>query len=430
MLAPSPRAEPFLGHARILARDPLGTLVRWMEEHGPVVRFRVGRREGHAVFEPEAIRRVLSDPDGIYGKETHGYRTLRLFVGDGLLTSEGPRWVAQRRILQPAFHKHTLASQAKSMQETARRFAERLSRETDVVRIDDVAMRTTFDVVTRTLLGADLGGSAEAVADAIASLQIAANRRITAPITLPFAAPTPEHLRIRIARRRLRRLLADLVAARRRTDRRDETADAVDLLLASDIPEESILDELVTLLIAGHESTANALTWAIVLLARHPDVLAWVREELDGVDEDATDLPRLRATIDETLRLYPPAWSFGRAPRRDDVIAGYSVPANHLVMIAPWATHRSRAVFADPEAFRPTRFLEGAPPAFSYLPFGGGPRTCIGHAFAKLETRIVLATWLRRLDFELASGQDLAPVPLVTLRPRDGVRVRVRPRSR
>jgi cytochrome P450 len=429
MLAPSPRAEPILGHARILARDPLNTLVQWMGEHGSVVRFRVGRREGHVVFEPEAIRRVLSDPDGIYGKETHGYRTLRLFVGDGLLTSEGPKWVAQRRVLQPAFHKQTLANQAKAMGEAARRFADRMRSADGPVRIDDVAMRTTFDIVTRTLLGAELGGSATAVADAIAALQVSANRRITSAITLPFAAPTPEHLRIRLARRRLRRLLSELVDARRRSPRRDDdTHDAVDLLLAADIPEESILDELVTLLIAGHESTANALTWAIVLLARHPEVLRWVREELDGAGDDATDLPRLRATIDETLRLYPPAWSFGRAPRRDDVIAGYSVPAGHLVMIAPWATHRSAALFDDPETFRPSRFLDRAPPAFGYLPFGGGQRTCIGHAFAKLETRIVLATWLRRLDFDLVSGQDLEPVPLITLRPKSGVRVHVRPR--
>jgi cytochrome P450 len=224
MRAPSPPSEPILGHARILARDPLRTLVRWMDEHGSVVRFRVGRREGHVVFAPEAIRRVLSDPDGIYGKDTHGYRTLRLFVGNGLLTSEGPHWVAQRRILQPAFHKQAIANQATAMREVAQRFVGRMRATAAPLRIDDIAMRTTFDIVTRTLLGADLGGSATAVADAIAALQLAANRRITSAITLPFGAPTPEHLRIRFARRRLRRLLGDLVetteahaAARRRS---------------------------------------------------------------------------------------------------------------------------------------------------------------------------------------------------------------------
>ena len=170
-----------------------------------------------------------------------------------------------------------------------------------------------------------------------------------------------------------------------------------------------------------------------MLLARHPAELAAARAELDVVQgpsaagevtfESLARLPRTRAVIEETMRLYPPAWSFGRAPRRDDVIAGCSVPAGRLVMIAPWATHRDRALFPQPEAFDPSRFLAGTPPAFSYLPFGAGARTCIGHAFARTEALIVLATWIRTLDFELLPGQDLEPAPLVTLRPRDGVLV-------
>jgi cytochrome P450 len=437
MRAPMPPRAPLLGHARALARDPLRTLLRWMEDYGPVVRFRVGSRDAHVVFGPEGIRRVLSDPAGIYGKDTHGYRALRLFLGDGLLTSEGDRWVRHRRILQPAFHQKAVARQIRTMDAVAARWAERLGSTGEPVRVDEIAMRTTLEVVTRTLFGTDLGASAADVADAITDLQVAANRRITAAVTLPFSAPTPEHLRIRRARRRLRRLLARLVAERRRAaSGACEEPDVIDLLLAArdgetgaPLPPDAILDELVTLLIAGHESTANALTWALTLLTLHPAELALVREELDRTAERA-ELPRLRAAIDETLRLYPPAWSFGRAPREDDEIAGYAVPAGHLIMIVPWATHRSRAIFEHPEAFAPSRFLRGAPPPFSYLPFGAGPRTCIGHTFARVEIEIVLARWLRTLDFELVVGQELEPLPLVTLRPRSGVRMRVTPRSR
>ncbi|MBX3198107.1 MAG: cytochrome P450 [Labilithrix sp.] len=439
-LAPSPPAEPVFGHARALARRPLQTLLRWMTEHGPVVRFRVGRREAHVVFAPEGIRRVLADPDGIYGKDTHGYRTLRLFVGDGLLTSDGPRWTRQRRLLQPAFHRESVSRQATMMQEIAARWVEGLPTDGQrLVRLDEIAMQTTLAIVSRALFGADLLEYAAEVAGAIADLQRAANRRICAPFALPFAIPTPEHLHIRRARWRIRRILARLVFERRGARRDRETPDVIDLLLGArdadtgaPLSLDAVLDELVTLLIAGHESTANALTWAVTLLATHAAELAAVRAELDALGapgpltfEHLARLPRTRAVVDETMRLYPPAWSFGRAPRRDDVIAGHPVPAGRLVMVVPWATHRDRTLFAHPEAFDPSRFLGATPPAFSYLPFGAGPRTCIGHAFARTEAQLVLATWLRAVDFELVPGQDLEPAPFVTLRPRDGVLVRV-----
>ena len=433
-LAPMPPGDAIFGHARSLARSPLRTLLRWMTDHGPIVRFRVGSRDAHVVFAPEGIRRVLADPDGIYGKDTHGYRTLRLFTGDGLLTNDDASWARQRRILQPAFHRQSIAAQVTMMQDVAARWADVLvSTRGEPVRIDEVAMRATLEIVGRALFGTDLVGHAAEVASAIADLQVAANRRISAPVTLPFGVPTPEHLRIRRARARLRRILAGLVADRRRTG--SAGTDVIDLLLAARVEDtgeelalETILDELVTLLIAGHESTANALTWALVLLARHPAELAAVRAEVDLLPADApltaqalTNLPRVRAVIDETMRLYPPAWSFGRAPRRDDVIAGCSVPAGRLVMVVPWATHRDRSIFPQPEAFDPARFLGRTPPAFSYLPFGAGSRTCIGHAFARTEAVVLLATWIRSLDLELLPGQDLEPAPLVTLRPREGV---------
>jgi cytochrome P450 len=446
MSAPTPPAEPIFGHARELGRRPLQTLLRWMTEHGPIVRFRVGRREAHVVFGPEGIRRVLADPEDIYGKDTYGYRTLRLFVGDGLLTSDGEKWTRHRRLIQPAFHRKSIARQVGMMQVVASRAVEGQGRgdESRVVCIETLAMRTTLEIVSRALFGTDLAGHAGEVASAITSLQRAANRRISAPITLPFVVPTPEHLHIRHARWRLRRMLARLVEQRRRERRSAEHPDVIDLLLdareaetGAALPMNDILDELVTLLIAGHESTANALTWALTLLATHPAELACVRAELDALEpnrpiemDQLAKLPRVRAVIEETMRLFPPAWSFGRAPRRDDVIAGYSMPAGHLVMVVPWVTHRDPNTFVRPEAFEPSRFLGITPPPFSYLPFGAGPRTCVGHAFARTEAQLVLATWLRAFDFELVPGQDLEPVPLVTLRPKSGVRMKVSRRRR
>lgn len=437
--APTPPAEPLLGHARMLARDPLGTLVQWMNEHGPVVRFRVGRREAHVVFAPEAIRRVLADPEGIYGKETHGYRTLRIFLGNGLITSSGAAWIAQRRVVQPAFHRQSLASQVRIMNDVALRWTSELG--TGAVRLDRLAMRATLEVVGRAVLGTDLRTEHQAIAEAIGDLQEGANRRITAAFTLPFAVPTPEHLRMRRARGRIRSLLGALVDARARSPHTAEP-DVLGLLLAArgaddgrPLPREQIIDELVTLIVAGHETSANALTWALALLSTHPAELALVQKELEAAAPgalalaDLSQLPRLMAVVDETLRLYPPAWSFGRAPTRDDVLGGFAIPAGSLVMVVPWATHRDRALFPHPEAFDPTRFLQRAPAAFSYLPFGAGPRTCIGQSFARLELQIMLAHWLRAHEIELHPGQDLSPAPFVTLRPRRGVTVSLRPRS-
>lgn len=440
-LAPMPPAEPLLGHARELGRAPLHTLTRWMQEVGPVVRFRIGRREAHVVFSREAIRKVLSDPDGIYGKDTLGYRTLRMFVGDGLLTSDGELWVRQRRLLQPAFHRGHLAAQVTLMSETAERVARSLAATRGDVRVETVTMGATLDVVGRTLFCTDLLGRGGDIAGAITTLQVEANRRIAAPVTLPFAWPTPGHRRIRSARGRLVAILDALFEERRAPsapwpsvldllrEARDEQGRPLDRGL--------ILDELITLLIAGHESTANALTWTLLLLARHPAKVRWLREELDAVlgggpvtAEHLTSLVRTRAVVEESLRLYPPAWSFGRAPRRDDELEGFSMPRGGLVMIVPWAMHRDRSVFPDPEAFEPERFLDAEPPPFSFLPFGAGAHTCIGQGLARAEARVMIATWLRDLDFELLPGQSLEPEPLITLRPREGVRMRVTARRR
>jgi cytochrome P450 len=440
-LAPTPPAEPLFGHARALARDPLGTLVSWMHTYGSVVRFRVGSREAHVVFGPEEVRQVLTDPEGLYGKDTHGYRTLRLFVGDGLLTSEPPLWTRQRRVLKPAFHGKSIASYVKVMGEVAEESVADMASQ-GRVRLDEVAMRATLAIVGRALFGADLAAQAPRIADAITTLQVAANRRIAAPFEIPFAVPTPEHLRIRKARAELGALFDGLVRARRARGEKAEDAprDVLDVLIEArdedgrPLPERQIYDELVTLLVAGHESTANALGWANVLLTRYPDEVRLLREELDALPsgpeqhEPATRAVRLRAVVDETLRLYPPAWSFGRAPRRDTSVGGFALPGGHLVMLAPFATQRDPRHFPHPEAFLPERFVGAEPAPFAYFPFGGGARTCIGHAFAKMEARVLLAAWVRALDIAVDLSPE--PSPLVTLRPRGAVMARVTRRTR
>lgn len=430
-----PPRQRVVGHASVLAKDPLRTLVRWMQSYGPVVRFQIGSRDAHVVFGVDEIRRVLSDPDDLYGKQTFGYDTLRLFLGDGLLTSEGAKWSRQRKILQPAFHRQSIGRHLALMNEVAERTASELAASKEPVRIDELTMRVTLEIVTRGLFGTDLQSQADEVARAITDLQHAANERISAAISLPFGLPTPGHLRIRLARFRLRRILQRVVDERLVRGVQNDP-DVLDLLLGArtedgrPLPKESILDELVTMLIAGHESTGSSIAWALVLLANHRAELAMLRAELDAARdalgyEQLGKLTRLRAVVDETLRLFPAAWSFGRAPRRDDQLAGYTVPQGHLVMLVPWATHRDPRLFPNPEAFDPSRFLGPPPPSFSYLPFGAGPHSCIGSQFARAEAQIVLATWLRRLDFEIVPGQNLEPLPLITLRPRDGAYFRV-----
>lgn len=441
MIAPSPPAHPLLGHAPILARDPLGALVSWMREHGDVLRLRLGAATAHVVFHPDHVRWVLQENHRNYTKGTRGYATLKLFMGNGLLTSDGDFWRRQRRIAQPAFHRDRVAVLGEAMARAAEGGVRRIDAFAKQAAPFDAAaemMRITLQIVGETLFGVDLASEAAAVQGAIRFLQEDANRRTGAVYAIPLGIPTPKNRRLVEARATLDAILRRVVEERRKSgakipDLLGMLMDARDEETGRSMTDAELRDEVMTMFLAGHESTANALTWTWYLLSRHPAIERRLHAELAGALGDRppapADLPRLpfcKAVIQEAMRLYPPAWSLGRAPTEDDRIGGYSIPRGKVVIIAPWATHRHPAFWERPESFEPDRFLGDAAQEralAAYFPFGAGPRLCIGMGFAMMEAGLVLAAVAQRFRLDLVPGQRVEPEALITLRPRFGLRM-------
>ncbi len=429
-----------------IMRNALPFLERTAARYGDVVPFPVNGRPAVLVNGPAGVRRVLQDNHKGYGKATIQYTSLALVTGAGLLTTDGEVWRSHRRVMQPAFHRDTLSHVAAESVRAARFVREEWDAAPGrVVDVDDVLMRATLHVVGRTLFGADLvdGGAAEgrhlvaAVHEALAVVM----RRATQPWTAPPGVPTPTARRLARSRVTLDEACRAMVDARRAAG--SGGADVLGLLLAAGLDDTEVRDELVTLVIAGHETVAASLTWTLRLLAEKPDVVDRVHAELDaalggGRDDGTTrevtweDLPALpvtRAVVDEGLRLYPPAWVITRRALADDVLDGVPIPSGTLVITSPWLHHRRADLWPDPLRFDVDRWL--GPDAGSrregYIPFGAGPRLCIGRDFAVVESVMVLAELLRDRTVTPA-GPRPGVVPSVTLRPRGGMHLAARPR--
>jgi cytochrome P450 len=442
-LEPSP---PFVSRRRPLGAladinaDPLRFLAE-AAELGDVVRFRVGPYRVFLLRHPDAIQHVLVDNSKSYDKRTRGYDALRSLLGNGLLTSEGEMWRRQRRIAQPAFHRQRVAEFARVMVELTQ---DMLGRWLDVAALGRTIDMThemtalTLRIVARTLLSAEVRDHAEEVGRAVTLFSRYADEAVSS--VLPLGFPTPLRLRTREATRKLDALIHAMIDERRKDGR--ERGDLLDMLMhARDgetgerMTDRQLRDEVMTIFLAGHETTANALAWTFYLLSLHPGVERRVRAELDAVlggrAPEFDDLPKLTtltAVIKESMRLYPPAWMIERRAAADDVVGGYRIPAGSVVLMSPYITHRHPGLWPNPEGFDPDRFVpeaERARPRYAYFPFGGGPRLCIGQPFAMLEGVLVLATILQRYRLSLVPGHPVVPDPLVTLRPRGGILMRV-----
>jgi len=403
-----------------------------------VVRFRFGPVVGHLVSSSEGVSHVLVENNKNYGKQTRGYRNLRYVLGNGLLTSEGETWKRQRRIAQPAFHRQRIAGFAATMVRAAEDATARLdSRRGEELDLHHEMMRLTLRIVGETLLAYDPTDAADEVGAALGFLLTLANERTRRVFDLPPVVPTREN-------RRFRRALAtlDTVVLRMIAERRKTTTDRGDLLsmligardaeTGESMDDRQLRDEAMTIFLAGHETTADALTFTWLLLSRYPAALRELRAELaevlGGRNPTADDLPKLTLTrriLQEAMRLYPPAWIIGRSAKGPDEIGGYEIPARSIVFISPYVVHRHPGLWSDPVGFDPQRFAR-EPPRGAYLPFGAGPRMCIGNGFASMEAELVLATMAQRVRFELVPGADVELDPSITLRPRHGVRMTVR----
>jgi cytochrome P450 len=442
--------------ARILAGmlgDPLAGYLRLTARYGDVVRVPFApRRWWFLLSRPEHAEHVLAVNQDNYVK-AFTYRPLRALVGDGLLTSEGETWRRHRRLVQPVFSRREVTGFGPPMTAAARRLAARWAglAEGELVDVAREMSALTLEIVGRALFGADLTGEAAQLGRAMSAGQ----RAVVLTTFLPLGWGPASTRMVKAATRRfggtaegVEGLARRLIAARRaRGAPGGAPGDLLDVLLqARDedgmaLTDGEICDEVATFMLAGHETTANTLAWALALLSAFPAARQRLEEELAAVvgdrDPDAADVARLpwaRAVVSEALRLYPPAWTIERDALAGDDVAGTPVPAGSMVAVSPFLVHRHSGFWADPSGFDPARFLPGGDgdPAsrhrYGFIPFGGGRRACVGASFAELETVLVLATIARRFRLELTARGIPAPVAQVTLRPGRHLPMRLRRR--
>lgn len=441
--APSPPQLPIVGHLPSSGLARLDLLLRLALEYGPVVRFELPFVTAHLLSSPDHVERVLVKEQRLFSKKTRGYDQLRTFLGNGLVTSEGDFWLRQRRIAQPAFHKQRIAGFAETFVRCTNELANRWEDDARAGRTIDLhgdMMRLTLRIASLTLLSADTGERASEVGAAVDFMLHESVSRINNPFRLPDSVPTPANLRARKAAETLDRIVLDIIATRRKGKKRED--DLLQMLLeAKDeetgegMTDQQLRDEVMTMFLAGHETTANALTWTFILLSRFPPIARDVAKEAsevlgdrDARADDASRLELSRRVLSESMRLYPPVWVIGRAPEEDVEFDGYTVPRGSLLFLSPWVTHRLPSLWESPEGFDPDRFSPERAKTqhrYQYFPFSTGPRMCIGSAFAMLEGQLVLSTLARRFRVDLLPGHPIVPEPLITLRPQGEVPVRV-----
>lgn len=417
---------------RRISSDPLAFLAEQWHDHGDVVQFPIPSPPTYLICHPEDTRTVLVGQSRHVTKETIQYRALSQVTGHGLLTSDNPLWREHRRVVQPAFHPDTLPAVAEHTTDAADRLVQRLTAvgEHGLVDIDAEVMALALEVVGESLFGHELGP----VADRLGAATLTALGEVVAMASMPLRAPrfipTPGNRRMASSLAELDAAVA-AIRAHRRTQGPGDPPDLLDLLEASELGARQIRDEIVTFLVAGHETVASALTWALILLGQHPQVGDRVAEEAAAVlgrrtsgPVDMATLGQLRvarAVVDEAMRLHPPAWLITRTTTADMELGGAQVPAGSLVILSPWIVHRHESAWIAPEQFRPDRFLtEVSAPRMAlrtcFIPFGAGPRMCIGRDFAYAEAVLALATICRAVRLS-PSGPPVRALPLVTIRP-------------
>ena len=437
VLPPGPR--PVIPGVKLFAlrRDPIKYLTNLANRYGDLVHFKLGPQTVFLVNNPDYIRDILVTHNRNFMKGEGLQRAKRL-LGEGLLTSEGEFHLRQRRLAQPAFHRQRIAAYAATMVEYADRACDRwrAGETRDVAR---EMMRLTLAIAGKTLFDADVESEADEIGEALTTTFALFNR-----LTLPFAQllerlPLPATRRFQKARERLDATIYRIIDERRAGG--EDRGDLLSMLIAardeegdgSGMTDEQLRDEAMTIFLAGHETTANALTWTWYLLSQHPEIEARFHAEVDevlkGASPTAEDFPRLRyaeMVFAEAMRLFPPAWIIGRRALGDYQIDGYKIPARSILLMSQYLTHHDSRFFPEPFRFDPERWTPEAResrPKFSYFPFGGGPRLCIGESFAWMEGALVMATIARRFRMRLAPGHPVEMQTLVTLRPKHGMRM-------
>lgn len=448
---PGPKGHLIWGAAPAFTQDRLNFLRNAVQEYGDIVSFRLAHIQTYLIANPHDIHQILVAQTENFPKSKLENKILGKFLGNGLLTSEGDFHRRQRRLAQPAFHSKRIRSYAEIVTAyTKQMLSEWQSGQ--VRNIADDMERLTMFIVAKTLFDADAVTSQETavtVGHTIGTLQRVSSQDFERGIIWPDWLPTPNNRARKRAIVDFDAVISKIIAARRATAVNGQVEDKGDLLsmlmLAQDeqgqvMDDRQLRDEVATLFAAGHETTSNALAWTWYLLSQNPPAAARLHEELDMVLDGHTptlaDLPNLPYTlmvIKEAMRLYPPAWILsGRQVREEVEMSGYTLKKGSLVFISPYVMHHLPQYFPNPDKFEPERFLperEKALPKFAYMPFGGGPRICIGNAFALMEAHLILAAIAQRYRLHLTAGQTVEPLPQITMSPKDGLWMEVAERE-
>lgn len=440
---PEARGIPVLGNIPALARDAIGCLLGAVQQHGPLVRVRVGSGGMLLVAHPEDLEHVLQ----VHNRRYIRGRTvdmIRPMLGNGLPLSDGEFWLRQRRTMQPLFARPRIAAMVETMVAVTRRYVAELQPGAEL-ETHYLMMRITRDVIVETMFSTTLGADVDELDAALATIERHVARYGMFPVKIPGWLPTPDNVRFRRAIATLDRLVYGLLAQRREAPTLDAPPrDLLDALMQARDPEThegmsevALRDEVMNIFFAGHETSANLLTWSVLELSRDPDVEARLRDEvqavLGGREPEAADVPRLElvsAVLRETLRLHPAAWIFARQAAEDDELRGHRVAKGATVILFPYATHRLPEYWPEPERFDPDRFLRdpsiglGGTKNWAYVPFGAGPHVCIGNHLAMTEAAIVLAMLYQRGRLRALHPERARPKAAATLHVADGLPAR------
>ncbi len=436
-----PEGSSIVGNLSELGEDPLAFLTKCDHNYGNIVPLRLGLTPACFVTNPDLITHILRERDAFI--KSRGFRALHTLLGNGLLTNEGESWFRQRRLAQPAFHRSRITNYGSTMVD----YTEQMLSEWDTQGDRDIhidMMRLTLNIVMKSIFNQDVStGEAETVASA---LDVAMNwfdskRRQNFLIWEWF--PRPENVRYRNAISAMDDTIYKIIRDRRESE--EDPGDLLSMLMSArdeddgtSMSDQQLRDEIATLMLAGHETTANALSWTWMLLSQNPESAAKLHAELDEVlngrsptPADLSQLPYANAVIKESMRLYPPVSLIGREAVEDVEIGDYLIPQGCVVMLSQWVLHHSPKYFDEPETFNPERWLgnlEKELPRGVYFPFGDGPRVCIGKGFALMEAVLILATVAQQYELTLVPDHLIVPQPSITLRPEHGIQVTLKSR--
>lgn len=442
---PGPKNWELLPKIGLIQAHPLQFLLNLYQTYGPIARFQAFSTPVIHVAHPDALKYILQDNHRNYSKDTLQYNSLSIITGKGLLTNDGTDWLRQRRLAQPAFARDKLSGLDKIVVPSTEAFIHHWEnlRENSVIDMDAEMIRLTLEIVGKALFSIDLSKEAPHLTNAVMTTLDYIVFRVKTLTLIPVSLPLPRNQSFKKALKTLEDAVDRIIQRRRKEGKLGEDLlgiflQAKDAENGKGMSDRQIRDEVMTMLIAGHETVASALTWTWYLLATHPKIEKRLFEEAHGVlrgnppaVRDLENLPYTSQVFTEALRLYPPAWLITRKAIDDDNILGYFIPAGSILVISPYVIHRLNEYWESPTAFIPERFEQdpnGNSHRFTFIPFGAGPRLCIGNQFATIEARLILSTIIQVLRFQ-PPDQPPEVEALVTLRPRQGMHLRPVPQN-